>query len=481
MGEFIEGFDTLASVEKAVSVFGSARVGPERPAVRARRRRCRGCWRRRGSRSSPAAGRASWRRRIAAPALAGGRSIGCNIELPFEQRPNPYVDTLIYVPLLPRAQDDVHQVLAAAFVIFPGGFGTLDELFEALDADPDGQDLPVSGRALRRAPTGPASCEWLRAHVLREEQDRPADIDLMVLTDDPAEAGRVRDRSRRVRGARRPSGARQRPARAGRRPRRDGRRAAEPRRSRRPGRDRVARHGRARPRAGVLAAPRSRKMAELRGPRGRPRARSRDLRALPWCSIDNDDSRDLDQLTVARGAARRRRAVLVAIADVDALVRAGRAVDAHARHNTTSVYTAARIFPMLPERLSTDLTSLAPREDRLAVVIEFDASTRRRRSARSDLCRARSSTTTRSSPTTRWRHGSRRRGRCPRRRRACPVSTRSSGSGRVAQTLRARPPRARRPRPRDDRAAGGHAGRDVVVSCRSRAEEPRPAISSRTS
>src|SRR5438309_719026 len=80
-----------------------------------------------------------------------------------------------------------------------------------------------------------------------------------------------------------------------------------------------------------------------------------DLRALPWASIDNDDSRDLDQLTVAEELAGDRVRVLVAVADVDALVAKDSPVDGHAQRNTTSVYTAARIFPMLPERLSTDL------------------------------------------------------------------------------------------------------------------------------
>src|SRR6266849_2129139 len=96
-----------------------------------------------------------------------------------------------------------------------------------------------------------------------------------------------------------------------------------------------------------------------------------DLRGLLWCSIDNDDSLDLDQLTVSEdlpgGAVR----ILVAIADVDALVGKGSAVDDHARHNTTSVYTAAQIFPMLPEKLSTDWTSLAAGQDRLAVVLDM--------------------------------------------------------------------------------------------------------------
>ncbi len=103
-----------------------------------------------------------------------------------------------------------------------------------------------------------------------------------------------------------------------------------------------------------------------------PGAALRDLRTLLWCSIDNDDSRDLDQLTVALppgadGVLR----ILVAIADVAVLVQPGSAIDAQARENTTSVYTAAGVFPMLPLRLSTDLTSLNENCDRQAIVIEI--------------------------------------------------------------------------------------------------------------
>jgi exoribonuclease II len=97
----------------------------------------------------------------------------------------------------------------------------------------------------------------------------------------------------------------------------------------------------------------------------------RDLRSLLWCSIDNDDSRDLDQLTVAERLDDRRAKIWVAVADVDAIVKKGSAIDAHAKTNTTSVYTAAEIFPMLPEKLSTDLTSLNEGVDRVAVVVEM--------------------------------------------------------------------------------------------------------------
>jgi exoribonuclease-2 len=96
-----------------------------------------------------------------------------------------------------------------------------------------------------------------------------------------------------------------------------------------------------------------------------------DLRAEPWCSIDNDDSRDLDQLTLARARERGVTEILVAVADVSAAVPRSSAVDDHAIVNTTSVYTPPRNFPMLPERLSTDLTSLNPDEDRLAIVVSM--------------------------------------------------------------------------------------------------------------
>jgi VacB/RNase II family 3'-5' exoribonuclease len=100
----------------------------------------------------------------------------------------------------------------------------------------------------------------------------------------------------------------------------------------------------------------------------------RDLSGLLWCSIDNDDSRDLDQLSVAEPLAGDAVRILIAVADVDAVVAAGSPLDAHAGANTTSVYTAAAVFPMLPERLSTDLTSLAAQQRRLSLVIDMTVS-----------------------------------------------------------------------------------------------------------
>jgi exoribonuclease-2 len=116
-----------------------------------------------------------------------------------------------------------------------------------------------------------------------------------------------------------------------------------------------------------------RQLESISGPAQDPAAR--DLRALLWCSIDNNSSEDLDQLTVSEALPGGQTKVLVAIADVDALVGSGTPIDRYAAANATTVYTPAQIFPMLPERLSTDLTSLAQGQDRLAVVVELVVTT----------------------------------------------------------------------------------------------------------
>jgi exoribonuclease-2 len=109
----------------------------------------------------------------------------------------------------------------------------------------------------------------------------------------------------------------------------------------------------------------------MRGPAPTEGGAVRDLRDLLWCSIDNDDSLDLDQLSVAEDVGGGTVKILIAVADVDALVAKSTPIDRHAASNTASVYVAGHVYPMLPERLSTDLTSLGPDCDRLSLVIEY--------------------------------------------------------------------------------------------------------------
>ncbi len=112
-----------------------------------------------------------------------------------------------------------------------------------------------------------------------------------------------------------------------------------------------------------------------------------DLRALLWSSIDNTESRDLDQIEWAEKMPDGRIRVLVGVADVDAVVSANSATDAHARINATSVYSGGPVFPMLPERLSTDLTSLGQDVDRRAMIMEVRGRPRRRCRVRRGLPR----------------------------------------------------------------------------------------------
>ncbi len=130
MGEFIEGFDTLSSVEKGVAIFGSARTSPEDPHYRAAEE-VAGILSRAGFAVITGAGPGIMEAANKGAHLAGGRSVGCNIELPFEQGANPYVDTLVHFRYF-FVRKTMFIKYSVAFIIFPGGFGTLDELFEAI-------------------------------------------------------------------------------------------------------------------------------------------------------------------------------------------------------------------------------------------------------------------------------------------------------------------------------------------------------------
>ena len=188
MGEFIEGFDTLASVEKAVTIFGSARIGPDDPtyeqAVETARLLAEA-----GFAIITGAGPGIMEAGNKGARLGGGRSIGCNIELPFEQGANPYVDTLIDFRYF-FVRKTMFIKYSAAFVIFPGGFGTLDELFEALTLIQTGKiyRFPVIlfGRYYWAG-----LLRWLQARVLSEGKISDGDLDLMLVTDNPAEAAQA--------------------------------------------------------------------------------------------------------------------------------------------------------------------------------------------------------------------------------------------------------------------------------------------------
>ncbi|HJT24294.1 MAG TPA: RNB domain-containing ribonuclease [bacterium] len=112
-------------------------------------------------------------------------------------------------------------------------------------------------------------------------------------------------------------------------------------------------------------------LEEIHEPSGAEVGPLKDMTGLLWCSIDNDDSKDLDQLSVGEKLPDGRVKVYVAVADVDALVKRGTPLDQHAQKNTTSVYTGIKTFPMLPEKLSTDLTSLNENQKRVALVVEM--------------------------------------------------------------------------------------------------------------
>jgi len=188
MGEFIEGFDRLATVEKAVTVFGSARVAPEDPQYACAYEVAR-LLGKAGFAVITGGGPGIMEAANKGARAGGGLSIGCNIELPYEQRPNPYLDTLIDFQYF-FARKTMFVKYSAAFLIFPGGFGTLDELFDALVLIQTGKlyQFPVVlfGRSYWSG-----LVRWLETRVLRERKISSDDLDLMILTDDPAQAARL--------------------------------------------------------------------------------------------------------------------------------------------------------------------------------------------------------------------------------------------------------------------------------------------------
>ena len=186
--EFVEGFDKLAGIEKGVSIFGSARTRPDDPQYLAAVEvgRLLG---QKGFSILTGAGPGIMEAGNKGAKLAGAPSYGCNIELPFEQGANPYVDTLVSFRYF-AVRKTMFIKYSSAFIIFPGGFGTFDEMFEALTLIQTGKisQFPV---VLFGTHYWAGLVRWIRSRVLAEGKISAGDLDLLVMTDDPAEAARV--------------------------------------------------------------------------------------------------------------------------------------------------------------------------------------------------------------------------------------------------------------------------------------------------
>lgn len=192
MGEFVEGFDDLATVTRGVSIFGSARTLPDSPHYAAAQETA-ALLVRAGFAVITGGGPGIMEAANRGAFEAKGTSIGCNIELPFEQKPNPYqTRSLTFNYFFVRKTMFVKY--STAFIIFPGGYGTLDELFEALTL--------IQTRKVRNFPVvlvgkqfWSGMIDWLRGAVLAEKTISQEDLFLLHCTDSPAEAVEIVVRS----------------------------------------------------------------------------------------------------------------------------------------------------------------------------------------------------------------------------------------------------------------------------------------------
>lgn len=186
--EFVEGFDALAGITKGVTIFGSARTGPDDPQYQAARETAKilGAH---GFSIITGAGPGIMEAANKGAKEGGGHSVGCNIELPFEQGANPYVDTLVNFRYF-FVRKTMFIKYSNAFIIFPGGFGTLDELFEALTLIQTGKifQFPV---ILFGRHYWAGLVRWISSRLAGEGKISPGDLDLLLLTDDPAEAAQA--------------------------------------------------------------------------------------------------------------------------------------------------------------------------------------------------------------------------------------------------------------------------------------------------
>jgi uncharacterized protein (TIGR00730 family) len=185
MGEFVEGFDTLAGVQSGVTFFGSARTRPDEPQYASATETAR-LFAEAGFSVITGGGPGIMEAANRGAQAGGGASIGLNIELPFEQGTNEYVDTSMHFHYF-FVRKTMFVKYSIGFVVFPGGFGTLDEMFEALTLIQTGKikhfPLVLFGSAYWSGLLG-----WLRTTVASEHKIDPGDLDIFRVTDDPREA-----------------------------------------------------------------------------------------------------------------------------------------------------------------------------------------------------------------------------------------------------------------------------------------------------
>jgi hypothetical protein len=188
MGEFVEGFETLAHVGPAVSIFGSARILPDDPMYAAAERTGR-LLGEAGFAVITGGGPGVMEAANKGVKEGGGESVGCNIELPFEQGMNAFVTTSINFHYF-FVRKTMFVKYAEAFVIFPGGFGTMDELFEALTLIQTGkvQNFPV---VLFGTEYWSGMIDWIRASMLAEGKILARDLELLHVTDSPEATVRI--------------------------------------------------------------------------------------------------------------------------------------------------------------------------------------------------------------------------------------------------------------------------------------------------
>ena len=192
MGEFVEGFDDLATITRGVAIFGSARTPADNPFYAAAQETA-GLLARAGFSVITGGGPGIMESANRGAFEAGGASIGCNIELPFEQAPNPYQTRSLKFKYF-FVRKTMFVKYSNAFVIFPGGFGTLDELFEALTL--------IQTRKIKNFPVilfgseyWRGMLDWLEGTVLKSKYIGEADRLLLNLTDSPAEVVEIVNRS----------------------------------------------------------------------------------------------------------------------------------------------------------------------------------------------------------------------------------------------------------------------------------------------